>query len=92
MATRFVLIMESEEKVRRLLDRIEFLGEYQVFEMSDEKTPVVPNLTVFDLASVEKIHIQRVLRYTNGNKVEAARLLNIGLTTIYRKMTEYGLG
>ena len=48
-------------------------------------------LSAFDLASVEKLHIQRVLNYTRGNKVEAARLLNIGLTTVYRKMEEYGL-
>lgn len=49
-------------------------------------------LQLFDLASVEKMHIQRVLNYTRGNKVEAARLLNIGLTTVYRKIEEYGLG
>ncbi len=47
--------------------------------------------SVFDLANVEKMHIQRVLHYTNGNKVKAAKLLNIGLTTIYRKLEEYGL-
>jgi len=48
-------------------------------------------MSAFDLASVEKLHIQRVLNYTKGNKVEAAKLLNIGLTTVYRKMEEYGL-
>jgi len=48
-------------------------------------------LSAFDLASVEKLHIQRVLNYTKGNKSEAAKLLNIGLTTIYRKMDIYGL-
>jgi DNA-binding NtrC family response regulator len=46
------------------------------------------NLT---LASVEKDHIQKVLRYTNGNKTKTAVLLGIGLTTLYRKMEEYGL-
>jgi DNA-binding NtrC family response regulator len=49
-------------------------------------------MSAFDLSSVEKLHIQRVLNYTQGNKVEAARLLNIGLTTVYRKIEEYGLG
>src|SRR5258708_36310533 len=48
-------------------------------------------IPAFDLASIEKLHIQRVLDYTRGNKVEAARLLNIGLTTVYRKIEEYGL-
>lgn len=46
-------------------------------------------LSAFDLASAEKIHIQKVLNYTNGNKTEAARLLNIALTTLYRKLDEY---
>jgi DNA-binding NtrC family response regulator len=45
----------------------------------------------FDLASVEKHHIQHVLNHTRGNKTEAARLLNIGLTTLYRKIEEYKL-
>jgi len=43
------------------------------------------------LASVEKDHIQKVLRYTNGNKTKTAVLLGIGLTTLYRKMEEYGI-
>jgi two-component system, NtrC family, response regulator len=49
-------------------------------------------LSAFSLASVEKLHIQRVLNHTKGNKTETARLLNIGLTTLYRKIEEYGLG
>ncbi|MBN8837220.1 MAG: sigma-54-dependent Fis family transcriptional regulator [Sphingobacteriia bacterium] len=48
-------------------------------------------LSAFDLASIEKLHIQRVLNHTNGNKTETARLLNIGLTTLYRKIEEYKL-
>lgn len=48
-------------------------------------------LSAFDLASVEKLHIQRVLNHTKGNKTETAKLLNIGLTTLYRKIEEYGL-
>jgi len=48
-----------------------------------------PEYSNFDLAMVEKIHIQKVLRYTRGNKTEAAHLLNIGLTTLYRKIQDY---
>ncbi|HJT74326.1 MAG TPA: sigma-54 dependent transcriptional regulator [Chitinophaga sp.] len=48
-------------------------------------------LSAFDLASVEKLHIIRVLHHTRNNKTEAARLLNIGLATLYRKIEEYGL-
>lgn len=46
----------------------------------------------FKLANIEKNHIQKVLQYTGGNKTEAARLMHIGLTTLYRKIEEYGLG
>ena len=46
-------------------------------------------LSAFSLASAEKIHIQKVLNYTNGNKTETAKLLNIALTTLYRKLEEY---
>ena len=45
----------------------------------------------FELAEAEHRHIQRVLKYTKGNKAEAARLLKIGLTTLYRKIEEYGI-
>ncbi len=57
------------------------------------QTPVLKpgTLSAFDLSSVEKLHIQRVLNHTKGNKTEAARLLNIGLTTLYRKIEEFHL-
>ncbi|MDB5256683.1 MAG: sigma-54-dependent Fis family transcriptional regulator [Chitinophagaceae bacterium] len=47
------------------------------------------SMSAFDLSSAEKLHIQKVMNYTNGNKTEAARLLNIALTTLYRKLEEY---
>jgi len=46
---------------------------------------------VLKLSSVEKSHIQKVLQHTKGNKTETARLLDIGLTTLYRKIDEYGI-
>ncbi len=44
-----------------------------------------------DLKSVEKHHILRVLDGADGNKSEAAKKLDIGLATLYRKLKEYGL-
>lgn len=44
-----------------------------------------------NLAYVEKMHIMKMLKYTGGNKTETARLLKIGLTTLYRKIEEYGI-
>jgi two-component system NtrC family response regulator len=49
------------------------------------------NLSALDLASVEKLHIQRVFNHARHNKTETARLLNIGLSTLYRKMEEYDI-
>jgi DNA-binding NtrC family response regulator len=46
-------------------------------------------LSAFDLATVEKMHIQKVLSYTKSNKAETAKLLDIGLSTLYRKIEEY---
>ncbi len=45
----------------------------------------------FELAAVEKQHILKILDYTQQHKAETARLLNIGLTTLYRKLDEYKL-
>jgi two-component system NtrC family response regulator len=77
---RAVIVAEGHELTRESLP-LEFQME------KDQWQP----MSGFDLASVEKLHIQRVLNYTKGNKGEAARLLNIGLTTVYRKIEEFGL-
>lgn len=47
------------------------------------------DLSNFSMANIERQHIQRVLKHTNGNKAEAARLLEIGIATLYRKIEEY---
>jgi DNA-binding NtrC family response regulator len=60
--------------------------ELQQYNSSNTREKI---LSAFDLASAEKIHIQKVINYTNGNKTETARLLNIALTTLYRKLDEY---
>lgn len=46
-------------------------------------------LSAFSMSSVEKLHIQKVLNYCKGNKAETARLLEIGIATLYRKIEEY---
>ena len=44
-----------------------------------------------DLANIESRYIRKALHQTNGNKTEAAKLLGIGLSTLYRKIEEYQL-
>ncbi len=46
-------------------------------------------LSAFSMASAEKLHIQKILNHTGGNKAETARLLEIGVATLYRKMEQY---
>ena len=57
--------------------------------LSDESSTQVDDS--LDLKSVERNHIIKVLHHTHGNKTETARLLKIGLTTLYRKIEEYGI-
>ena len=45
-----------------------------------------------ELAEVEKQHIKKVLTITKGHKAEAAKILDIGLNTLYRKIESYNLG
>jgi DNA-binding NtrC family response regulator len=63
--------------------------EFQYFSVAAKNRP---QLSAFDLASAEKLHIQKVLNYTNGNKTKTAELLNIALTTLYRKLDDYNIG
>jgi DNA-binding NtrC family response regulator len=42
------------------------------------------------LAEMEKRAILTTLEQVNGDKLLAARLLDIGKTTLYRKLKEYG--
>jgi two-component system NtrC family response regulator len=76
-----------------LTDGEELTVDSLPYELQKNFTPVKTGkqLSAFDLASAEKIHIQKVLNYTNGNKTKTAELLNIALTTLYRKISEYGL-
>lgn len=43
------------------------------------------------LATAEKAQIEYVLKIAGGNKTKAARLLGIGLTTLYQKIKDYSL-
>ncbi|AMJ68345.1 sigma-54-dependent transcriptional regulator [Hymenobacter sp. PAMC 26628] len=43
------------------------------------------------LRNFERQHVQRILLECNGNKAEAARVLGIAHTTLYRKIQEFGL-
>jgi DNA-binding NtrC family response regulator len=50
-----------------------------------QECPILP------LSEVEKRAILQALEYTKGDRVMAAHLLDIGRTTLYRKLKEYQL-
>lgn len=85
-------------ELKNILERAIILNETSLLttdslpmELQAQNTTEATLLSAFDLSSVERLHIQRVLNHTKGNKTETARLLNIGLTTLYRKIEEYNL-
>jgi two-component system response regulator HydG len=43
------------------------------------------------LAELERDAILGAIRTLNGDKLQAAKLLGIGKTTLYRKLKEYGI-
>ena len=61
------------------------------YEIQNQPNPKIKNLSAFSMQSIEKLHIQKVLNYTKGNKAETARLLEIGVATLYRKLDEYNI-
>lgn len=76
------------ERAAILADTSEIFPAQLPFEIQQQDKMDQPG---FSLASVEKEHIQKILEYTGGNKTKAARLLEIGLATLYRKMEEYSI-
>lgn len=65
--------------------------ELQQFTTNNTLQSCNKTLSAFSMASAEKIHIRKILNHTQGNKAEAARLLEIGIATLYRKLEEYKL-
>lgn len=84
-------------ELRNVIERSMIICEHQLtlqdlpFEFQTQGVMADRKNSEFELAAMEKHHIARVLQYTRSNKTEASRLLKIGLTTLYRKIEEYGL-
>jgi two-component system, NtrC family, response regulator len=97
---RFLISLEQHHwkgNIRELKNVIE-----RCVILSDEKK-LVAGLLPYDfnintesgnslrLADLEKQHIRKVLAIAQGNKTKAAKLLDIGLTTLYQKIKDYDL-
>ena len=82
-------------ELRNVIERCSIVCEEQItfedlpLDLQKRKSDVSPMKDSFELAEIERMHIIKVLQYTNGNKIETARLLKIGLATLYRKIEAY---
>lgn len=79
---RSVILSDGEKLTASLLP----------FDIQQAVFPPGDALSAFSMASMEKLQILKVLNYTKGNKAEAARLLEISIATLYRKLDEYKIG
>lgn len=76
------MILETGEE---LTPRSLLLGEDPSLTTTTAQQPV-------RMDAAEREHILKVLQQCNGKKLEAAGLLGINKTTLWRKMKRYGLG
>jgi DNA-binding NtrC family response regulator len=85
-------------ELKNVIERSVILTETDTLEIESfpinftSNTNGLNSTNSLDLATAEKVHIQKILQFTHGNKTETAKLLNIALTTLYRKLEEYKLG
>lgn len=81
-------------ELRNVIERALIISDDELLEASSLPF-VASNLNLgsssnsFLLSDVERHLITRVLQHTQGNKTESAKLMGIGLTTLYRKIEEY---
>jgi two-component system NtrC family response regulator len=78
-------------ELRNVMERVVILADGQLLSSNllpyEFHTEAIGNEGyMMKLENVEKQHIDKILRYTGGNKTETAKLLGIGLTTLYRKI------
>ena len=83
-------------ELKNIMERSVILSEEGIitakFLPEDIRNSYLPSaISQIDLASIEALHISDILRLTNGNKAEAARILKIGISTLYRKIEEFGI-
>ncbi|MGJ1284909.1 sigma-54-dependent transcriptional regulator [Sphingobacterium spiritivorum] len=82
-------------ELKNIIERSVIVSDGNVLDMTclpDEFNRIDTQLhqqSPFSMALAEQAHIQKVLLHTHGNKAEAARLMGIGIATLYRKIDEY---
>ena len=81
-------------ELRNVIERSVILSDGEIINIETLPNEILyPDVELIEtniaLADVERIYIKKVLYYTKGNNAEAARILKIGIATLYRKIEEY---
>ena len=87
----------NTRELKNVIERIILLNDKPI--ISEDELPKdffeienqINNSAQTSLQDLEKKYIISVLKSTNYKKIEAAEILGIGLTTLYRKLNEYNL-
>ncbi len=66
-----------------MLEAVPLLGTDLVHVVEDQES--------LSLSHVQRKTVSRALSRTGGDKAQAAMLLGIGRTTLYRRLREYGI-
>lgn len=85
-------------QLENIIERAFALGEGDMIYEKDlpveirelDKSASIGNASL-NLVENEKLLLKRALKSANGNKADAAKLLGINITTVYRKMEKYRL-
>ncbi|MEJ7647028.1 MAG: sigma-54 dependent transcriptional regulator [Chryseolinea sp.] len=79
-------------ELKNVIERSVILADTELdISLLPQDFSVDDDTNVHSLAAVEKRHIKKILVYVDGNKTQAAKLLGIGLTTLYQKIKDYDL-
>jgi len=83
LASGMIVPMEFAERIYKIGNE----SCHRAMEALADSRPEEP----LDLSEVERITINKAMAKCKGDKLEAARLLGIGKTTLYRKTAAYGI-
>jgi two-component system, NtrC family, response regulator HydG len=81
-------------ELRHAIERLVIMSEHGVPELDKvlpTPAPATGDAVTLNLEALEKQAIQRAIALHQGNLSKAAQSLGLGRTTLYRKMSRYGL-
>lgn len=88
----------NSRELKNVIERAIILAEGKTLtkdllpiEILNPENPSIQNNQNGTLAEMEKLHIIKILKRTNGNKSKAAKILSIGIPTLYRKIEQYNI-